>query len=58
MLMVGCHSFAISPGEDELMSFVSQNKNLPEEYQVFSAYPTAFVMAANIELSFTGATSK
>ncbi|KAL0778305.1 hypothetical protein CaCOL14_005958 [Colletotrichum acutatum] len=51
-------AFLISPGEDALRDAFDNGKNLIGEYQQFSSYPTAFVVAADIELSFSGDTSK
>ncbi|KAL4403651.1 hypothetical protein CABS03_14911 [Colletotrichum abscissum] len=50
--------FKISPGEDVLRDAFNNGKNLAGEYQQFSSYPTAFVIAADIELSFSGDTTK
>ncbi|VTT61516.1 unnamed protein product [Fusarium fujikuroi] len=50
--------FKISPGEDVLRDAFDNGKNLTGEYQQFSSYPTAFVIAADIELSFSGDTTK
>ncbi|KAF5716168.1 hypothetical protein FMUND_6511 [Fusarium mundagurra] len=51
-------AFKISPGEDVLRDAFNNGKNLTGEYQQFSSYPTAFVIAADIELSFSGDTTK
>ncbi|KZL68026.1 hypothetical protein CI238_13054 [Colletotrichum incanum] len=51
-------AFLISPGEDALKEAFNNEKNLQGEYQQFSSYPTAFVVAADIELSFSGDTTK
>jgi hypothetical protein len=50
-------SFRLSPGEGELLKSLNENKPLDADYQQFSSYPTAFVIAANVELSFSGDTS-
>ncbi|KAF5963922.1 hypothetical protein FBULB1_13082 [Fusarium bulbicola] len=50
--------FRISPGEDVLEDAFDNGKNLVGEYQQFSSHPTAFVIAADIELSFSGDTTK
>ncbi|KAM0293753.1 hypothetical protein ACHAPM_011494 [Fusarium culmorum] len=50
--------FKISLGEDVLKDAFNNGKNLKGEYQQFSSYPTAFVIAADIELSFSGDTTK
>ncbi|KAM0438111.1 hypothetical protein ACHAQK_006842 [Fusarium lateritium] len=50
--------FKISPGEDVLKDAFNNGKNLKGEYQQFSSYPTAFIIAADIELSFSGDTTK
>ncbi|GJC97826.1 hypothetical protein ColKHC_06652 [Colletotrichum higginsianum] len=44
-------SFLISPGEDALKDAFDNGKTLQGEYQQFSSYPTAFVIAADIELT-------
>lgn len=49
--------FALSPGPEELHKYVMQNKPVDPEYTEFSSYPTAFVVAANVELEFSGDTS-
>ncbi|QYT05579.1 hypothetical protein H0G86_012470 [Trichoderma simmonsii] len=51
-------AFKISPGEDALRLAFENGKNLDGEYQQFSSYPTAFVVAADVELSFSGDTTK
>ncbi|KAK6206277.1 uncharacterized protein QIS74_13696 [Colletotrichum tabaci] len=51
-------SFLISPGEDALKDAFDNGKTLQGEYQQFSSYPTAFVIAADIELTFSGDTTK
>ncbi|KAM0283934.1 hypothetical protein ACHAO9_009460 [Fusarium lateritium] len=50
--------FKISPGEDVFKDAFNNGKNLKGEYQQFSSYPTAFIIAADIELSFSGDTTK
>ncbi|KAL2880862.1 hypothetical protein SGCOL_003889 [Colletotrichum sp. CLE4] len=50
--------FDISPGEDELKKHFEEGTNPKGEYQQFSSYPTAFVLAADIELNFSGDTTK
>ncbi|KAG7042833.1 hypothetical protein JMJ78_0006340 [Colletotrichum scovillei] len=50
--------FDISPGEDALKKHFEEGTNPKGEYQQFSSYPTAFVLAADIELSFSGDTTK
>ncbi|OPB40225.1 hypothetical protein A0O28_0003040 [Trichoderma guizhouense] len=51
-------SFEISPGEDALKEAFKNEKNLEGKYQQFSSFPTAFVVAADVELSFSGDTTK
>ncbi|PTB52852.1 hypothetical protein M431DRAFT_557412 [Trichoderma harzianum CBS 226.95] len=51
-------SFEISPGEDALKAAFQNEKNLEGKYQQFSSFPTAFVVAADVELSFSGDTTK
>ena len=49
--------FPLSPGEEALHELVEKNGVLDSRFQGFPAYPTAFVVAANVELSFNGNTS-
>ncbi|KAL6819265.1 hypothetical protein V8C43DRAFT_326288 [Trichoderma afarasin] len=51
-------AFEISPGEDALKEAFKNEKNLEGKYQQFSSFPTAFVVAADVELSFSGDTTK
>ncbi|KAL6798483.1 hypothetical protein J3E68DRAFT_449402 [Trichoderma sp. SZMC 28012] len=51
-------TFEISPGEAVLKAAFEGEKNLEGKYQQFSSYPTAFVVAADVELSFSGDTTK
>ncbi|OTA07299.1 hypothetical protein A9Z42_0081940 [Trichoderma parareesei] len=51
-------SFKISPGEDALREAFEKERNLDGEYQQFSSFPTSFVVAADVELSFSGDTTK
>ena len=51
------HSFKLSPGETALLETVQNNEVPDADYQQFSSYPTAFVLAANVELSFSGDTA-
>ena len=51
------YRFKLSPGETALLETVHADKVPEADYQQFSAYPTAFVIAANVELSFNGDTS-
>lgn len=44
-------SFKISPGEEALKEAFEKEKNIDGEYQQFSSFPTAFVVAADVELS-------
>jgi len=48
---VPLYSFKISPGEEALQKAFEQERNLEGEYQQFSSFPTAFVVAADVELS-------
>ena len=50
-------SFPLSPGEKALQETVAANAALDSRFQGFPAYPTAFVVAANVELSFNGDTA-
>ena len=50
-------SFLLSPGEEKLLERVRDDKAPEPDWQQFSSYPTAFVVAANVELSFSGNTS-
>lgn len=43
--------FDISPGEEELKRFYDEDKNVEGKYQQFSSYPSAFVVASDIELT-------
>lgn len=43
--------FQISPGEEALKAAFQDNKSLEGPYQQFSSYPSAFVVASDIELS-------
>lgn len=47
----GHSRFNISPGEEALKTLYEQNKHPDAAYQQFSSYPTAFIVAADIELS-------
>lgn len=49
--------FSLSPGPEELHRYVAQNKPVDPEYTEFCSYPTAFVVASNVELEFAGNTS-
>ncbi|PTB62270.1 hypothetical protein BBK36DRAFT_1163305 [Trichoderma citrinoviride] len=51
-------NFKVSPGEDALKKAFEQEQTLDGEYQQFSSFPTAFVVAADVELSFSGDTTK
>ncbi|KAM0548747.1 hypothetical protein ACHAPJ_009743 [Fusarium lateritium] len=51
-------AFKISPGEHTLKDAFNNDKSLEGPYQQFSSYPSAFVIAADIELSFSGDTTK
>ena len=50
-------SFPLSPGEKALQETVAASTALDSRFQGFPAYPTAFVVAANVELSFNGDTA-
>jgi hypothetical protein len=43
--------FDISPGEQRLKDMYEKDQTVMGEYQQFSSYPTAFVVAADVELS-------
>lgn len=49
--------FHLSPGPEYLHRYVAQNKPVEAEYTEFCSYPTAFVVASNVELEFSGNTS-
>ncbi|KAL8804798.1 MAG: hypothetical protein Q9200_005682 [Gallowayella weberi] len=49
--------FSLSPGPEELHKYVAQNVPVDPEYTQFCSYPTAFVVASNVELEFSGNTS-
>ncbi|KAL7946421.1 hypothetical protein V8C42DRAFT_357282 [Trichoderma barbatum] len=51
-------NFKISPGEDALRKAFDDEQTLDGDYQQFSSFPTAFVVAADVELSFSGDTTK
>ncbi|KAF4339605.1 hypothetical protein FBEOM_6481 [Fusarium beomiforme] len=51
-------AFKISPGEEALKAAFNDEKSLDGPYQQFSSYPSAFVIASDIELSFSGNTTK
>ncbi|KAK3365596.1 hypothetical protein B0T24DRAFT_710717 [Lasiosphaeria ovina] len=51
-------AFKISPGEEALKKAFENEESLIGAYQQFSSYPSAFVVAADIELSFSGDTTK
>ena len=42
--------FDISPGEDKLKAIYETRVAVRAEYQQFSSFPTAFVLAADVEL--------
>ncbi|KAI9769288.1 MAG: hypothetical protein M1839_003765 [Geoglossum umbratile] len=48
--------FPLSPGEVSLQKAAAENKPPEAEYQLFSSFPTAFVVATDVELNFTGDT--
>ncbi len=43
--------FEISPGEEALKKMYEEEKTPNGRYQQFSSFPTAFIVAADIELS-------
>lgn len=43
--------FDISPGVEELKQLYQEDRTPKGPYQQFSSYPTAFVVAADVELS-------
>ena len=49
--------FDLSPGPEKLQKDVADHKAIDEKYNQFCSYPTAFVVASNVELEFTGNTS-
>lgn len=49
--------FPLSPGPEKLHEFVRANKAIPAQYAEFPSYSTAFVVACNVELEFSGDTS-
>ncbi|KAJ5623003.1 hypothetical protein N7490_011608 [Penicillium lividum] len=49
--------FPISPGPEKLHESVRANKAIPAQYAEFPSYSTAFVVACNVELEFSGDTS-
>ncbi|KAF3901320.1 hypothetical protein ABW20_dc0101226 [Dactylellina cionopaga] len=49
--------FPLSPGEGQLLEYAQRNEVPKADYQQFSSYPTAFVIASNVELGFSGDTS-
>ncbi|KFZ15398.1 hypothetical protein V501_02726 [Pseudogymnoascus sp. VKM F-4519 (FW-2642)] len=49
--------FEISPGEAELKGLYNENKVPKPVHQQFSSFPSAFVITADIELSFSGDTT-
>jgi hypothetical protein len=50
-------SYPLSPGPEKLHEYVRANKPVPAKYAEFCSYPTAFVVASNVELEFSGNTS-
>ncbi|KAK7936085.1 hypothetical protein PG985_001580 [Apiospora marii] len=50
--------FDISPGPAELKRLYEADETPKGPYQQFSSYPTAFVVAADVELSFSGDTTQ
>ena len=51
LLTFRCNRFKISPGEEALKKAFDKEESLVGAYQQFSSYPSAFVVAADIELS-------
>lgn len=49
--------FPLSPGPESLHKTVANNEAVHASYAQFCSYPTAFVLASNVELEFTGDTS-
>jgi hypothetical protein len=45
------HSFDVSPGQASLKEMYETNTTPAAQYQQFSSYPTAFIVAADVELS-------
>ncbi|KAK8065032.1 hypothetical protein PG997_011779 [Apiospora hydei] len=50
--------FDISPGAAELKRLYEQDQTPSGPHQQFSSYPTAFVVAADVQLSFSGDTTQ
>jgi hypothetical protein len=48
---VPLYSFKISPGEEALRNAFEQERNLDGDSQQFASFPTAFVVAADVELN-------
>ncbi|KAI1741520.1 hypothetical protein F4680DRAFT_66843 [Xylaria scruposa] len=49
--------FRISPGPQALQKAAADNKAVDTDYTQFCSYPSAFVLASNVELAFSGDTS-
>ena len=49
--------FDLSPGPQKLQSAVANNKAIEDKYEQFCSYPSDFVVAADVQLEFTGNTS-
>jgi hypothetical protein len=50
--------FPLSPGPEKLHEYVRENKPVNAKYAEFCSYPTAFVIATNVELEFSGNTTQ
>ena len=50
-------AFPLSPGPESLHVTVSANNSVDAKYAEFCSYPNAFVIAANVQLEFSGDTS-
>ncbi|KAK1756581.1 hypothetical protein QBC47DRAFT_299400 [Echria macrotheca] len=49
--------FDLSPGPEKLQADVANHRPIDDKYEQFCSYPSAFVVAADVELEFTGNTS-
>jgi len=49
--------FRISPGPAALQKAAAEHRQIETDYTQFCSYPSAFVLACNVELSFNGDTS-
>lgn len=49
--------FDLSPGPEKLQTDVENHRAVQDKYNQFCSYPSAFIVASNVELDFTGDTS-